>query len=68
MLVAGIVKKEKKVLNRRTLASGELPTITFNRICYGYLHNDWTTVVTSSITLLVTLSSLILSSITQGRL
>ena len=68
MFIANINKTKKKVSNRRTLAPIELPTITFNRICYGYLHNDWTTVVTSSFTLLVTLSLLILSSVSQGRL
>jgi hypothetical protein len=68
MVTASINKTEKKISTRRMLPPVELPTITFNRICYGYLHNDWTTVVTSSITLLVTVSSLILSSVSQGRL
>ena len=68
MVIANLNKTEKKVSKRRTLAPVELPTITFSRICYGYLHNDWSTVVSSSITLLVTLSSLILSSVSQGRL
>jgi hypothetical protein len=68
MFIASMNKTEKKVSKRRACAPLELPTITFNRICYGYLHNDWSTVVSSSITLLVTLSSLILSSVSQGRL
>ncbi len=68
MFIANLNKTEKKVSKRRTLTPVELPTITFSRICYGYLHNDWSTVVSSSITLLVTLSSLILSSVSQGRL
>ncbi len=67
MFIASLNKTEKKVSNRRVWAPAELPTITFSRICYGYLHNDWPTVVTSSITLLVTISSLILSSVSQGR-
>jgi hypothetical protein len=67
MFITSIHKTRENISKRKTWGTAELPTITFSRICYGYLHNDWSTVVTSSITLLVTVSSLILSSVTQGR-
>jgi hypothetical protein len=67
MRIASINKKLKEVSKPGTWAPVELPTITFNRICYGYLQNDWSTVVASSFTLLVTLSSILLSSVSQGR-
>jgi hypothetical protein len=33
-------------------AKAELPMVLFNRICYGYLNNDWPAVITSSLILL----------------
>ncbi len=39
----------------------EFPTITFNRLCYSYLNNDWVMVISSCCTLATTLFMLLLS-------
>jgi len=39
--------------------SVESPMFTFSRMCFGYLHNDWSTVISSGITLIITTVSLI---------
>jgi len=43
--------------------SAELPHVTLNRMCYGYLFNDWIVVISSVMTLMVTIVSLIFVSI-----
>jgi hypothetical protein len=43
--------------------SAELPQVTLNRMCYGYLFNDWIVVISSVMTLMVTVVSLIFVSI-----
>jgi hypothetical protein len=65
MLFANLIKTEGT--KRIVRASVELPTITFSRMCYGYLHNDWLTVISSCVTLLVTITTFILSSGQHGR-
>ena len=32
----------------------EIPPVTFNRLCYSYLNNDWVTVISSRCTLATT--------------
>lgn len=39
----------------------EYPTVTFNRLCYSYLNNDWIMVISSCCTLATTLVVLLLS-------
>lgn len=39
----------------------EYPTVTFNRLCYSYLNNDWIMVISSCCTLATTLVALLLS-------
>ena len=39
----------------------EYPPVTFNRLCYSYMTNDWIMVVSSCCTLATTLVSLLLS-------
>ena len=39
----------------------EIPTITFNRLCYSYLNNDWVMVISSCCTLATTLLMLLFS-------
>jgi hypothetical protein len=39
--------------------NAELPMVYFNRICYGYLHNDWITVISAGIMLIMTVVSAI---------
>jgi hypothetical protein len=39
----------------------EFPAITFNRLCYSYINNDWITVISSFCTLAITAFSLLLS-------
>lgn len=39
----------------------EFPPVTFNRLCYSYLNNDWITVISSCCTLATTLFTLLLS-------
>ena len=43
--------------------NAELPQVTLNRMCYGYLYNDWIVVISSVMTLMVTVVSLIFVSI-----
>ena len=37
----------------------EVPLVTFHRICYGYLQNDWAMLFAASMTFLFTAVSLI---------
>lgn len=39
----------------------EFPPVTFNRLCYSYLNNDWIMVISSCCTLATTLLTLLLS-------
>ena len=39
----------------------EFPPVTFNRICYSYMNNDWVMVISSCCTLATTLFTLLLS-------
>jgi hypothetical protein len=39
----------------------EFPAVTFNRLCYSYLNNDWIMVISSCCTLATTLLTLLLS-------
>jgi hypothetical protein len=39
----------------------EFPPVTFNRLCYSYLNNDWIMVISSCCTLATTLFTLLLS-------
>jgi hypothetical protein len=39
----------------------EFPAVTFNRLCYSYLNNDWIMVISSCFTLATTLFTLLLS-------
>ena len=41
----------------------EVPALSFSRMCYGYLQNDWITVVCSAVTLLITYVTIILAGI-----
>jgi len=49
---------------RNPRASGarpEVPMVTFHRICYGYVQNDWAMVFAASMTFFYTAVSLIVS-------
>jgi hypothetical protein len=39
----------------------EFPVVTFNRLCYSYLNNDWITVMSSCFTLTATLFAILVS-------
>jgi hypothetical protein len=39
----------------------EFPPVTFNRLCYSYLNNDWITVISSICTLATTAVCLLFS-------
>jgi hypothetical protein len=39
----------------------EFPVVTFNRLCYSYLNNDWIMVISSSFTLAITLFTILVS-------
>ena len=39
----------------------EYPAVTFNRLCYSYLNNDWIMVVSSCFTLAATLFGILVS-------
>jgi hypothetical protein len=39
----------------------EFPVVTFNRLCYSYLNNDWIMVISSCFTLATTLLAILLS-------
>lgn len=39
----------------------EFPPVTFNRLCYSYMNNDWITVISSFCTLATTAFALLLS-------
>ncbi len=39
----------------------EFPVVTFNRLCYSYLNNDWIMVISSCFTLATTLFTLLVS-------
>jgi hypothetical protein len=53
---------------RNSLVSGkqrEMPILTFNRICYGYLQNDWAMVFAASVTFVYTAACLIVPNVTH---
>lgn len=39
----------------------EYPAVTFNRLCYSYLNNDWIMVISSCFTLASTLFTILVS-------
>lgn len=39
----------------------EFPAVTFNRLCYSYLNNDWIMVISSCFTLATTLFAILVS-------
>jgi hypothetical protein len=39
----------------------EIPAVTFNRLCYSYLNNDWIMVISSCFTLATTLVTILVS-------
>jgi hypothetical protein len=43
----------------------EMPALSFSRMCYGYLQNDWITVVSSGVALIVTYFSIFFAGINQ---
>lgn len=43
----------------------EMPMVSFNRICYGYVQNDWGMVFTASMTFIYSALSLIAPNATQ---
>ena len=43
----------------------EVPALRFSRMCYGYLQNDWITVISSGIALIITYFYIVLAGINQ---
>jgi hypothetical protein len=46
---------------RAASPSPEFPAVTFNRLCYSYLNNDWIMVISSCFTLATTLFAILVS-------
>jgi hypothetical protein len=46
---------------RAASPSQEFPAVTFNRLCYSYLNNDWIMVISSCFTLATTLFAILVS-------
>jgi len=46
------------------VVKSEIPLLTFNRICFGLIHNDWVLVISSAFTLVVSIVSF---AIQHGR-
>ena len=46
---------------RTAAPSPEFPPVTFNRLCYSYLNNDWIMVISSCFTLATTLFAVLVS-------
>lgn len=56
----------KLLYDCRTFGIGvtmEVPALSFNRMCYGYLQNDWITVASSGIALIIAYVSIIITGI-----
>lgn len=45
----------------RSASPKEYPAVTFNRLCYSYLNNDWIMVISSCFTLATTLFAVLVS-------
>jgi len=53
-----------KTASRNLRSAGsppEFPVVTFNRLCYSYLNNDWIMVISSCFTLATTMFAILVS-------
>lgn len=59
-----LLKSPSGTFQRNTLKfiKPEMPLFTFNRICFGLIHNDWVLVISSLFTLAVSVGSFVLGS------